>query len=547
MSELLPKILVVDDEPWNLELMEAYLSSDYELIMATNGVEALEKVKDFEPDVILLDVLMPKMDGYQTCEILKKDDSTKFIPVVLVTALSEKEDKIKGIESGADEFLSKPVDMLELKTRVHSLLKLKQQQDMVRKERDTAQKYLDVAGVMILIIDNNQNIVEINKKGKTILECSEEDLIGKNYFDNFISVEDRKLKMKCFEEFQSDLKNDICPVFEMPIITRSGQKKVLSWNAIRLKDKIGNTTGILCSGEDITTRKIAEEEVKKANEHLNLLIRISPIATIVLDSEQNIVTANEKAAKLLGYANDEMIDNSISTITCNNELFEFANQDNLIVGLSKKDGNCIDLNIATSVIMENENKKGLVVTLQDISELSGLLIAPSIEENREIKDIPKLEASCTYIQDSGDLNTSYEIFATMVKQGRPGLCITRENPAKIRSKYNITKTPIVWLTKAKGSEYPSVDPAELFKLHPTIENFIKKVNDGIILIDGLEYLTLENDLRSVIKFMEQTNDSIMASDSRLILQIDPLIFDTKDLHLLKRWMRSLTEEDNYNE
>jgi len=164
MSELLPKILVVDDEPWNLELMEAYLSSDYELIMATNGVEALEKVKDFEPDVILLDVLMPKMDGYQTCEILKKDDSTKFIPVVLVTALSEKEDKIKGIESGADEFLSKPVDMLELKTRVHSLLKLKQQQDMVRKERDTAQKYLDVAGVMILIIDNNQNIVEINKK-----------------------------------------------------------------------------------------------------------------------------------------------------------------------------------------------------------------------------------------------------------------------------------------------------------------------------------------------------------------------------------------------
>jgi uncharacterized protein DUF835 len=150
------------------------------------------------------------------------------------------------------------------------------------------------------------------------------------------------------------------------------------------------------------------------------------------------------------------------------------------------------------------------------------------------------------IQNSGDLNTSYEIFATMVKQGRPGLCITRENPAKIRSKYNITKTPIVWLTKAKGSECPSVDPAELFKLHPTIDNFIKKVDDGIVLIDSLEYLILENDLRSVIKFMEQTNDSIMASDSRLILQIDPLIFDTKDHHLLKRWMRSLTEEDNYN-
>ncbi|NPE31346.1 DUF835 domain-containing protein [Methanococcoides sp. SA1] len=547
MSELLPRILVVDDEPWNLELMEAYLSSDYELAMATNGVEALEKVKDFEPDVILLDVLMPKMDGHQTCEILKKNDSTKFIPVILVTALSEKEDKIKGIESGADEFLSKPVDMLELKTRVHSLLKLKQQQDMVRKERDTAQKYLDVAGVMILVIDKDQNIVEINKKGKIILECSEEELIGINYFDNFVHVENREFIKKRFKKFQDEVETEECSVFEMNIMAKSGQKKVLSWNAIKLKDKNGNPAGILCSGEDITARKSAEDELKKANEHLNLLIKIAPIATIILDSEQNIVTANEKAIKLLGYDTDEIIDNSISTIICNNELFEFKDTNDLTVGFLKKNGNCIDLNIATSVIMENENKKGLVVTLQDISELRGLLIAPSIEENTKIEDTLKLESGCTYIQDSGDLNTSYEIFSTMVKQGKPGLCITRENPAKIRTKYNITKTPIVWLTKAKGSEYPSIDPAELFKLHPTIENFIKKVSDGIILIDGLEYLTLENDLRSVIKFMEQTNDSIMASDSRLILQIDPLIFDTKDHHLLKRWMRSLTEEDNYNE
>ncbi|ABE51778.1 DUF835 domain-containing protein [Methanococcoides burtonii] len=333
----------------------------------------------------------------------------------------------------------------------------------------------------------------------------------------------------------------------MNIITKSGQKKVLSWNVIKLKDNNGKTTGIICSGEDITPRKIAEEELKHANDYLNLLIRIAPIATIVLDREQNIVTANEKAMDLLGYANDEIIGNPISTIISNNELLEFTDKNDLSIELLKKDGECIDANIATSAIMDNNNHKGLIVTLQDISELRGLLIAPSIEENTERKDTLELEGSYTYIQDSGDLNASYDIFSTMVKQGRPGLCITRENPAKIRSKYNITKTPIIWLTKTKTSEYPSIDPTELFKLHPTIENFIKKVNDGIVLIDGLEYLILENDLKSVIKFMEQTNDTIMVSDSRLILQIDPLIFDTKDHHLLKRWMRSLTDEDTYND
>ncbi|NPE29080.1 DUF835 domain-containing protein [Methanococcoides sp. SA1] len=546
MSEPFPKILVVDDEPWNLELMEAYLSGDYEIALASDGVEALEKVKDFDPDIILLDVLMPKMDGYQTCEKLKNDESTKFIPVVLVTALSENEDRIKGIKAGADEFLSKPVDMLELKTRVHSLLKIKQQHDTIRKERDTVHKYLDVAGVMIVILDNEQNIVNINKKGGEILGYSNEELIGKNYYDNFVPVGEREtLKAYC-KKLQSQ-KEDECNVFEMNIITKSGQKKVLSWNAIKLKDKNGKTTGIICSGEDITPRKIAEEELKNANEYLNLLIRIAPIATIVLDKEQNIVTANEKAMDLLGYATDEILGNSISTILRNNELLEFTDKNDLSIELLKEDGEIIDANIATSAIIENSNHKGLIVTLQDISELRGLLIAPSVEESTEIRNTLELEGSYTYIQDSGDLNVSYDIFSNMVKQGRPGLCITRENPAKIRAKYNITKTPMVWLTKTKTSEYPSIDPAELFKLHPTIENFIKKVNDGIILIDGLEYLILENDLRSVIKFMEQTNDTIMASDSRLVLQIDPLIFDTKDHHLLKRWMRSLTDEDTYNE
>ncbi|WP_440953793.1 DUF835 domain-containing protein [Methanococcoides sp. FTZ1] len=89
---------------------------------------------------------------------------------------------------------------------------------------------------------------------------------------------------------------------------------------------------------------------------------------------------------------------------------------------------------------------------------------------------------------------------------------------------------------------PSIDPSEIFKLHPTIANFMKKANKGIILLDGLEYLILENDFKSVVKLIEQTNDSVMVSDSMLIFNVDSNIFEPKEYHLLKRWMRPLEEE-----
>ncbi|KAF5423353.1 MAG: CheY chemotaxis protein or a CheY-like REC (receiver) domain, partial [Candidatus Methanocomedens sp.] len=84
----MPKILVVDDEPINVELLEAYLTGEYNILTAYNGEEALEKVKSEHPDLILLDIMMPGMDGYEICRILKNDSLTQFIPIVMVTALS---------------------------------------------------------------------------------------------------------------------------------------------------------------------------------------------------------------------------------------------------------------------------------------------------------------------------------------------------------------------------------------------------------------------------------------------------------------------------
>ena len=127
------KILVVDDENRNLRLMEALLIPlGYEVILARDGEEALEKVREIPPDVVLLDIMMPKMDGFEVARRLKKDEETKIIPIVMVTALKEVEDRIKALEVGADDFLTKPVDKVELKARAQSLLKVKAYNDYMR-------------------------------------------------------------------------------------------------------------------------------------------------------------------------------------------------------------------------------------------------------------------------------------------------------------------------------------------------------------------------------------------------------------------------------
>lgn len=123
------KVLIVEDSEANIMIMESFLKKEnYEVIIARDGLEALELVKQ-EPDVILLDLDLPKMNGYEVTERLKGDENLRFIPIVIVTAQNEMKSKLKGIELGADDYLMKPYNKLELLTRVKSLIKLKRMND----------------------------------------------------------------------------------------------------------------------------------------------------------------------------------------------------------------------------------------------------------------------------------------------------------------------------------------------------------------------------------------------------------------------------------
>src|SRR6202046_79008 len=163
------RILVVDDVPANVRLLEARLSAEYfDVLTASNGTEALEICARAECDIILLDVMMPDMDGFEVCRRLKSNPATHFIPVVMITALDQPSDRVTGLDAGADDFLTKPVSDLVLIARVRSLTRLKMMTDELRMRAVTSREIGlenpareavtdDGRGAHILIVDDRQS------------------------------------------------------------------------------------------------------------------------------------------------------------------------------------------------------------------------------------------------------------------------------------------------------------------------------------------------------------------------------------------------------
>ncbi|TLN16696.1 response regulator, partial [bacterium] len=141
---MMDRVLVVDDNTENAELLaESLTLMDYEVEIAGDGFEALRKIEAKKPDLVVLDVMMPKMDGFEVCHVLKTNPSTRSMPVILLTAKKDTPDKVKGLEIGADDYMTKPFNPKELAARIRMLIKRR-----VSEERHAAEEKMGALGLM---------------------------------------------------------------------------------------------------------------------------------------------------------------------------------------------------------------------------------------------------------------------------------------------------------------------------------------------------------------------------------------------------------------
>ena len=296
-----PIILCVDDEPANCELLENILvASGYGVISAANGKDALLKIKTREIDLVLLDVIMPGMNGFEVCREIKESKKFTNIPVIMITALNAKEDRIKGIEAGAEEFLSKPFDKTEVLARIKMLLKVKKLEAALAQSEKHYRRIFETSKDGLLILDKPEGkIIDINQAIVDLLGYPREDLLGKKVMD-FGILKDAADFKKVYTQL-----NNIGFAQYTDILIETNRGTYVNAEVYFTNE----SKEIQCNVRDITERK-REEKIR-----LMAMIVESSNETIIGQAlDGSIITWNKGAEKCYGYTPEEIKGCSVSVL-----------------------------------------------------------------------------------------------------------------------------------------------------------------------------------------------------------------------------------------
>jgi len=400
-------VLIVDDTPANVALLEAILSDEYITRAASSGNEALKIARTTLPDLILLDIMMPEINGYDVCKALKADSTTKNIPVIFVTALLNPGDEKRGFEAGAVDYITKPVNCDVVRVRVKAHLALKEAQEgleewnynlkkrlwksittlrdrtealqsaellksEIQDARDYAEDIVETVREPLVVLNSDMKVLTANVSFYTTFKVSPEETIGKSIYELGNRQWDIPKLRVLLEEilthhlafYNYEVEHDFLEI----------GRKTIQLNARQIyRKKIGSNI-ILLAMEDITVHKQLEEELDR----LAMIVELSNDAIFNISLDDAITSWNMGAENIFGYSAGEIIGSPIFTLLpaeryrertrIKKTIRQGKNVEHFETTRLKKDGSQVLVSITTSPTLNSNGKiTGNSVIARDIS------------------------------------------------------------------------------------------------------------------------------------------------------------------------------------
>ncbi|MDD4248572.1 MAG: PAS domain S-box protein [Methanosarcina sp.] len=364
-----PKVLIVDDERDQVELLCLQLEDEYLPIPAYTGKAAIELMKAELPDLILLDLMLPESDGYEICSRLKSDPDYRFIPIIIISGLIEKPNKIKATQCGADDFINKPIDRFELKTRIKSLIRIKKNYEALQESENRYKQLFHNSPAVTLLVDPlNYRIVDANDPACAYYGYTYEEVTAKKITDisTFSQERNREISQQVFSEKKGH--------FYSCHKLASGEIRHVEMyvNTINVKDK----ELFFINVYDITATKKTERELAESEEKFKQVVELSIDGILIETTNGEVVDCNGAACKIFGYDREEILGMDVAALLpegftrsipeiiagkeiTGNKTVERINK--------KKDGTLFPAEVATR-ILKLGNEERLIVYVRDITE-----------------------------------------------------------------------------------------------------------------------------------------------------------------------------------
>lgn len=302
-----PVVLVVDDNPVNLDIiLESLENHGYEVLVAKDGESAIEQAKYAQPDIVVLDIMMPDIDGFEVCRRLKENDTTKEIPVIFITALSDIESRSKGFEVGAVDYITKPIQYKEVLTRIDTQLRLRQLQkkiDHLEKTNQDSQNRFETLAETVnagVFIHQDGEFQYVNQTTEKITGYSRDELYQLKFWELIHPELREEVKQRGLARQQGE---DVISHYEMKIITKDNQVRWLDFNGDQIKYQ--GRIAALGTLYDITEQK---EALRRSEEQFETIANSAPVPVVITRVTDGVILfANDEFESIWGYKSQDLI------------------------------------------------------------------------------------------------------------------------------------------------------------------------------------------------------------------------------------------------